>query len=86
MGKRNIDMTQGNLTRALIAFSVPLMLSGLLQQMYSWADAFIVGNIEGEAALAAVAEKAQSVYELAAESEEDNFDALLDHFTKKYAI
>lgn len=54
MGKRNIDMTQGNLTRALIAFSVPLMLSGLLQQMYSWADAFIVGNIEGELALAAV--------------------------------
>ena len=54
MGKRNIDMTQGNLTRALIAFSVPLMLSGLLQQMYSWADAFIVGNIVGELGLAAV--------------------------------
>jgi len=54
MGKKNIDMTQGNLTRALIAFSIPLMLSGLLQQMYSWADAFIVGNIVGELGLAAV--------------------------------
>ena len=54
MGRRNIDMTQSNLTRALIAFSVPLMLSGLLQQMYSWADAFIVGNIVGELGLAAV--------------------------------
>lgn len=43
-----------SLARALIAFSVPLILSGLLQQLYSWADAFIVGNIEGEAALAAI--------------------------------
>lgn len=48
------DMTRGNLPRALISFSVPLILSGLLQQLYSWADAFIVGNAQGEAALAAV--------------------------------
>ena len=54
MAKKNIDMTQGNLARELVAFSIPLVLSGLLQQMYSWADAFIVGNIEGELALAAV--------------------------------
>ncbi len=54
MGKKNIDMTRGSLARALVAFSIPLVLSGLLQQMYSWADAFIVGNIEGELALAAV--------------------------------
>ena len=48
------DMTRGSLPRALIAFSVPLILSGLLQQLYSWADAFIVGNAQGEAALAAI--------------------------------
>ena len=48
------DMTQGSLPRMLIAFSVPLVLSGLLQQLYSWADAFIVGNAEGESALAAI--------------------------------
>lgn len=48
------DMTQGSITKALIRFSVPLILSGILQQLYSWADAFIVGNIEGEAALAAI--------------------------------
>ncbi|MBR5284469.1 MAG: MATE family efflux transporter [Clostridia bacterium] len=54
MAKKNIDMTQGKLGKAMIAFSIPLILSGLLQQMYSWADAFIVGNIEGELALAAV--------------------------------
>lgn len=48
------DMTKGSLFRALITFSVPLILSGMLQQFYSWADAFIVGNIEGETALAAI--------------------------------
>lgn len=48
------DMTQGNLVRALVSFSIPLIFSGLLQQLYSWADAFIVGNIEGELALAAI--------------------------------
>ena len=48
------DMTKGNLLKILIAFSIPLILSGLLQQLYSWADAFIVGNVEGEGALAAI--------------------------------
>ncbi len=35
--------------RELIAFSLPLILSGILQQLYSWADAFIVGHAEGAA-------------------------------------
>ena len=48
------DMTRGSLSRALVSFSMPLILSGLLQQLYSWADAFIVGNAQGEAALAAI--------------------------------
>lgn len=48
------DMTKGNLLKILVSFSIPLILSGLLQQLYSWADAFIVGNIEGEQALAAI--------------------------------
>ena len=39
---------------SLIAFSLPLILSGVLQQLYSWADAFIIGNHEGSVALAAV--------------------------------
>ena len=38
----------------LIKFSLPLILSGVLQQLYNWADAFIVGNVVGELALAAV--------------------------------
>ncbi len=38
----------------LVGFSLPLILSGVLQQLYNWADAFIVGNVEGELALAAI--------------------------------
>lgn len=40
--------------KEMIAFSLPLIFSGILQQLYSWADAFIVGRVEGELALAAV--------------------------------
>ena len=45
---------QPSTARELISFSLPLILSGVLQQLYSWADAFIVGHVEGELALAAV--------------------------------
>lgn len=51
MGK---DMTQGNLAKTLVLFTVPLVLSGLFQQMFNWVDAFIVGNVEGEISLAAI--------------------------------
>lgn len=47
--------------RELADFSLPLILSGVLQQLYNWADAFIVGNVEGEAALAAVGATATAV-------------------------
>lgn len=38
----------------LIRFSLPLILSGVLQQLYLWADAIIVGHYIGEDALAAI--------------------------------
>ncbi len=56
------DMTKGSLVRALIEFSIPLILSGVLQQLYSWADAFIVGNIEGGTALAAIGATTSVIY------------------------
>lgn len=48
------DMTKGSLVGNLITFSLPLLLSGLLQELYSWSDAFMVGNTEGELALASI--------------------------------
>lgn len=40
--------------KKLTAFSVPLILSGLLQQLFNWVDALIVGNTVGENAIAGV--------------------------------
>lgn len=48
------DMTKGGIAKTLIAFCIPLILSGLLQQLYSWADGLIVGNVIGEGPLAAI--------------------------------
>lgn len=48
------DMTQGNIAKALTAFTVPLILSGVFQQLFNWVDAFIVGNVEGELALGGI--------------------------------
>mgnify|MGYP002580622182 FL=1 len=44
----------GQIAASLLKFSLPLILSGILQQLYNWVDAFVVGNINGELALAAV--------------------------------
>jgi putative MATE family efflux protein len=49
-----MDMTHGKLWRQILRFSVPLMLGNLLQQLYSAADAAVVGNLVGSGALAAV--------------------------------
>ena len=42
------------IVHTLVNFSLPLIGSGILQQLYNWADAFIVGNVEGELALGAI--------------------------------
>lgn len=52
-----------NIAKTLIAFTMPLILSGMLQQMFNWVDAFIVGNAEGELALAGVG-ATTSIYNL----------------------
>lgn len=48
------EKSSENLAYMLLKFSLPLILSGVLQQLYNWVDAFIVGNVEGELALAAI--------------------------------
>lgn len=48
------DMTKGSVVKSLLSFTIPLVLSGLLQQLFNWVDAFIVGNVNGELALAGI--------------------------------
>ena len=48
------DLTTGHVPRILLSFSLPLLLSTLLQQLYNIADSVIVGQFVGEAGLAAI--------------------------------
>jgi putative MATE family efflux protein len=48
------DLTEGNLTRQLIIFSIPFMLSNLLQGLYSVVDMVIVGRFVGSVGLSSV--------------------------------
>lgn len=48
------DLTKGNIIRLLIAFSVPLLIGNIFQQLYNIVDTKVVGEILGEDALAAI--------------------------------
>lgn len=49
-----IDMTSGPLLGKILLFSIPLMLSGILQLLFNAADIIVVGRFAGSGALAAV--------------------------------
>jgi O-antigen/teichoic acid export membrane protein len=48
------DMTQGNPTKLILQFSLPLLAGNILQQLYNLVDTLVVGRAEGVTALAAV--------------------------------
>ena len=52
--KYEIDMCNGTLMDKLISFSLPLMLSGILQLLFNAVDIIVVGRFTGSQALAAV--------------------------------
>lgn len=47
-------MTEGNVTKNIFFFTIPIFLGNIFQQMYNTADAVIVGRFSGKEALAAV--------------------------------
>lgn len=49
-----IDMCSGPLVSKILQFSIPLMLSGILQLLFNAADIIVVGQFTGSAAMAAV--------------------------------
>lgn len=49
-----IDMCNGPLLGKILMFSIPLMLSGILQLLFNAADIVVVGRFAGNSALAAV--------------------------------
>ena len=48
-----MDMTCGSIRRRLLAFTLPIMMGNLFQQLYSMADTAVVGRGVGAQALAA---------------------------------
>ena len=52
--KRDTDMTEGNIIRHIIAFSVPLLLGNLFQQLYNTVDTWVLGNFTTNEAYSAV--------------------------------
>lgn len=52
--KYSLDMTKGPFLKKILRFSLPLVLTGLLQMIYNTADVIVVGRFAGGTALAAV--------------------------------
>lgn len=52
--KLGSSLTEGPITKKYIAFIIPILLSGIMQQLYNTADILVVGKFVGDTALAAV--------------------------------
>ncbi len=51
---KDVDMTQGNITKHLITFALPLLAGNIFQQMYNMVDTWVVGRFVSNEAYAAV--------------------------------
>lgn len=51
---KDVDMTQGNITRHIISFALPLLIGNLFQQLYNTVDTWVVGNFVSNNAFSAV--------------------------------
>jgi len=51
---KTLDMTQGPIISQVIAFTIPLLIGNLLQQLYNMVDSIVVGQFCSYTALAAV--------------------------------
>ena len=60
--KHSLDMVNGPLLKNIFIFSVPLMLTTLLQILFNTADTIVVGKFAGSSALAAVGGTASFVW------------------------
>lgn len=48
------DLTQGSISKGILAFALPMFIGQLLQQLYNIADAWVVGNFADNDSFAAV--------------------------------
>lgn len=52
--RHSMDLTTGSVTKKLILFAIPILLSNMLQQLYNAADMVVVGQFASPTALGAV--------------------------------
>ncbi|MCR5695150.1 MAG: MATE family efflux transporter [Clostridia bacterium] len=57
-----MNMTEGPVAKNIVLFAVPLFLGNLFQQLYNTADAFAVGNLLGDNALAGVSSTGSLIF------------------------
>ena len=57
-----IDFSSGPIVRNILAYTFPLLLGNLFQQLYNAADTLIVGNFLGSDALAAVSSSSSLIF------------------------
>ena len=50
----DVDMTEGNIAKHIIAFAIPLFVGNLFQMLYNMVDTWVVGNFVNDAAFSAV--------------------------------
>ena len=63
MKKTSVNLLEGPILRAMIAFAIPIMIANIFQQLYNTVDIMIVGRFLGEESLAAVGATA-AIFEL----------------------
>lgn len=51
---KDVDMTQGNITKHIISFALPLLIGNIFQQLYNTVDTWVVGRYVSNEAYAAV--------------------------------
>lgn len=54
MKNQNIDMVSGSLMKKMMVYTIPIILTGVLQLLYNAADLVVVGQFASEAAFSAV--------------------------------
>lgn len=52
--RKDVDMTEGNITRHIISFALPLLIGNVFQQLYNTVDTWVVGNYVSNEAFSAV--------------------------------
>ena len=56
---RKQDFTQGNIVKQIVAFTLPLIASSLLQALYNMVDMVIAGRFAGPSAISAINNSSQ---------------------------